>query len=142
MAPSLCCSRIQMFAVALPQATPNSDLWWTKLLSDAHARTELRSCVQVEFDKARAANRSCSVRSFTDCLTEALGDKTNKEHEAGAKHFAEKITLCMRQKLTQVRARAYFELLTTVLAGHGNSEHKTEMPFDMPLMMTTSGRTL
>ncbi|XP_070380211.1 uncharacterized protein [Dermacentor albipictus] len=82
------------------------------------------------------------VRSFTDCLTEALGDKTNKEHEAGAKHFAEKITLCMRQKLTQVRARAYFELLTTVLAGHGNSEHKTEMPFDMPLMMTTSGRTL
>ncbi|XP_065306703.2 uncharacterized protein [Dermacentor albipictus] len=111
-------------------------------LSDAHARTELRSCVQVEFDKARAANRSCSVRSFTDCLTEALGDKTNKEHEAGAKHFAEKITLCMRQKLTQVRARAYFELLTTVLAGHGNSEHKTEMPFDMPLMMTTSGRTL
>nr|XP_054923886.1 uncharacterized protein LOC129383384 isoform X1 [Dermacentor andersoni]XP_054923887.1 uncharacterized protein LOC129383384 isoform X1 [Dermacentor andersoni] len=110
-------------------------------LSHAHARTALRSCVQIQFDKARAANRSCSVRSFTDCLTEALGDETNKEHEAGAKHFVGKITSCMQQKLPQVRARAFFVLMTTVLAGHGDNEHKTEMPFEMPLMMTTSGRT-
>nr|XP_054923888.1 uncharacterized protein LOC129383384 isoform X2 [Dermacentor andersoni] len=81
------------------------------------------------------------VRSFTDCLTEALGDETNKEHEAGAKHFVGKITSCMQQKLPQVRARAFFVLMTTVLAGHGDNEHKTEMPFEMPLMMTTSGRT-
>ncbi|XP_072146092.1 uncharacterized protein [Dermacentor andersoni] len=81
------------------------------------------------------------VQSFTDCLTEALGDKTNKEHEAGAEYFAGKITSCMRQKLPQVRARAFFVLMTTVLAGHGDNEHKTEMPFEMPLMMTTSGRT-
>ncbi|XP_049523674.1 uncharacterized protein LOC125945613 [Dermacentor silvarum] len=106
-----------------------------------HYRKELRSCVKVQLDRASAANQPCSAQSFVYCLTQALHDKVSKKKKAGVKPFARKIKHCMRQKLKPVHARAFFVPMTTVLAGQAGTEDHTEMPFEVPLMMTTSGRT-